>query len=357
MSSVEESKKFIRERSEYIDVLKALAIFFVVLGHAPLCHPGIKQFIYSFHMPVFFSVYGMTYSSLKHKEAGFLTIPFIQKKIWRLILPAFIWAFGYTIVNAVLYGSINPKHILYIFYGSQNSLKMAHSLSSIWFLPVMFLSVVFIEFIMERINHISENGVVYKLIVVFLIFLLSFLSYELPYLSNGYPWGINIVPMATACILLGFVLENVSLFRKSNHIVVCLVATMSTCLTYLFCKFNLQYITLHNVDMASGTFGNYSLYILNVITGTLMMMSISHMISHLIHSKILSFIGMNTLAIFLIHKPLIRWLCNISIQYGIDNWTFSILYSLIVLLICSLLAYWINIICPEIIGRRRSNKT
>lgn len=354
MSSVE--KKLLTERSEYIDILKAFAIFLVILGHAPLCHSGVKQFIYSFHMPVFFSVYGMTYSSLKHKEADFLTIPFIQKKIWRLILPTFIWAFGYTIVNSVCAASFNPKYIMYVFYGSQASLKMAHSLSSIWFLPVMFLSVVFVEFIMDKINRISENKVVYNAIIAFLIFLLSIISYELPHLSNGYPWGINIVPMAIACILLGFVLEDVSLYWKSNHIVVCLVATMSTCLTYLLCKLNLQYIPLHNADMASGTYGNYFLYILNVFTGTLMMMSISHMISHIIHSKILSFIGMNTLAIFLIHKPLIKWLCNISIRYGLGNWTLSILYSLIVLLICSLLAYWLNTICPEIIGRRRSNK-
>lgn len=347
---------FFEKRSEYIDFLKALAIFFVVLGHAPLCHHEIKQFIYSFHMPVFFAVYGMTYCSARHEETGFLSVSFVKKKIRRLMLPAFVWALAYSIVNSAIYGTFHPKTILYILYGSQSSFRMAHSLSSIWFLPVMFLAVIFVEYLMERMSRISGNILRYNTMILLLICILLALSFMPPPMVNGYPWNINVVPMAVACILMGYLLERISSFWKNSLTWSFMIAILSMILTYVLCKCNLKYIPLHNADMASGTYGNYFLYMLNVLAGILMMMSLSYIVSQHIHSRIISFVGMNTLAIFLMHKPLIRGLCNMSIREGWDSWILSVVYSVIVVLFCALLAYGINIICPEIVGGNRHNK-
>lgn len=80
-----------KQRIEYIDALKGLAIFFVLWGHslqylkneADFFHNPIFEFIYSFHMPLFFMISGFFFNSslkLNFKE-------FIYKKTIQLLLP------------------------------------------------------------------------------------------------------------------------------------------------------------------------------------------------------------------------------------------------------------------------------
>ena len=47
-----------QDRVEWMDVLKGLAIVLVVLGHISYKCPHLKEFIYSFHMPLFFTLAG-----------------------------------------------------------------------------------------------------------------------------------------------------------------------------------------------------------------------------------------------------------------------------------------------------------
>jgi acyltransferase len=58
-------------RLNYLDNMKAIGIFFVVLGHSAWLNPKLFQFIYSFHMPLFFVISGFLISSknfsLTHK--------------------------------------------------------------------------------------------------------------------------------------------------------------------------------------------------------------------------------------------------------------------------------------------------
>lgn len=53
------------KRRESIDMAKALAIIFVILGHILPKESVLKQYIYSFHMPMFFILTGIV---LKYKE-------------------------------------------------------------------------------------------------------------------------------------------------------------------------------------------------------------------------------------------------------------------------------------------------
>ena len=88
-------------RNIVFDALKALAIWLVVYAHSiqymsgvDYWHDSVFQFIYSFHMPLFFVVSGFFFSSalrLGWKD-------FLRKKLLILILPCFIWA--------ILYGAL-----------------------------------------------------------------------------------------------------------------------------------------------------------------------------------------------------------------------------------------------------------
>ena len=66
-----------KQRLEYIDIIKGIGIFLVVLGHVTT-NQNAYHFIYAFHMPLFFIIEGM----FLHDKPGF-----IRKQAKSLLLP------------------------------------------------------------------------------------------------------------------------------------------------------------------------------------------------------------------------------------------------------------------------------
>ena len=100
-----------KERNLYIDVLKAITILLVVIGHCIqygagkdfLLYGGFFYnktyiFIYSFHMPLFMLISGyMFFQSAKTKKCK--TLLFVKFK--QLIIPLFCWSFISLIVEVI----------------------------------------------------------------------------------------------------------------------------------------------------------------------------------------------------------------------------------------------------------------
>ena len=64
-------------RIEWLDILRALAMYLVVIGHATDNNSPdyYKFYIYSFHMPLFFMISGASfYLQMKSKTWGFVTV-------------------------------------------------------------------------------------------------------------------------------------------------------------------------------------------------------------------------------------------------------------------------------------------
>jgi len=73
------------ERIKWIDIAKAIGISFVVMGH--LQNPeNINTFIYSFHMPLFFFLSGLTFKD------GQIFKDYLTKKIRTIVIPYFLYA-------------------------------------------------------------------------------------------------------------------------------------------------------------------------------------------------------------------------------------------------------------------------
>lgn len=129
-----------KQRLEYIDILRAFAIFLVTLGHA-LEYGGygdslLHGVIYSFHMPLFFAISGFVaaYSFRNGGEArldlhGFMRL--VWKKFRFIMIPYFAW-------NLV----VHP----FAFSGCKMSMEGYRLLcrsvfienTSAWFLPCLF---------------------------------------------------------------------------------------------------------------------------------------------------------------------------------------------------------------------------
>ena len=346
-------------RIAYIDLIKVLSIFLVILGHSTICGGWTKQWLYAFHMPVFFALYGLSYDRERHEARDFLTWEFVKQKAMRLMLPALIWALLYSILHWSTKGLPSPMRALGLLYLSQASLKSAGSLTSIWFLPCMFLAVLLTELIMQGITHTSHSTRRRNFLLIALSVVLSVITFALPNIPQGYPWCINLVPLACCFILTGFLtrqlinhLDGKRPVRPILWVCILILSFIGICSTFTY---NLRFIPIFNADMASAHFGFPLIYLFDAILGLFMMVALSKLTCPKRLHPIVAFMGANTLAIFLIHKPLIIWLSDHLKTAGHRHDLFAIAASLVILLVSSLIAYLINKIYPPIIGNKKSN--
>ena len=275
--------------------MKAMAMILVIMGHINFANSEVKEWIYSFHMPAFFFCSGLVLTNSREKDDFGLLI---TKRFKRLMIPYMLWA--------LVYAKFSIPNFCKIAYGSYWSIVSSGSLSSLWFLPVMFVAL-FIFFALDRLKWFSYIWLKMILALVALI-----IASYLPHIKIGYPWALNVALMAFVFILIGNMTNN--LIKKvyyylSEHrltgIAVCIVAV------FLMGFGTMAYSCIQPnsgwVLMANARYGNIILFLFVALCGSLMLLVLSMLID-LCHPKDiswLSFIGQNTLCIFAVQKPII----------------------------------------------------
>ena len=175
-------------RIAWLDTLKAIALFFVVLGHTDGIGDGARTYIYSFHIPLFFFMAGF----LVREEALRGTFaPFARKYLRSLIIP--YWGFGLATYLIWLlagrhYGrdlllAVAPvKPLLGMLYGIGVDHWLRHNVA-LWFLPALFC-LHLISFFVQRWGQ--------GLTLVFTVIVVSLAGSVLgPLLPVRLPWGIE----------------------------------------------------------------------------------------------------------------------------------------------------------------------
>ena len=74
-------------RTEWLDVCKGLGIFLVVIGHTSIAQISqtVYNWIYSFHMPMFYMLSGMMLNDSKYSDFR----SYIKRRLKTLIIPFF----------------------------------------------------------------------------------------------------------------------------------------------------------------------------------------------------------------------------------------------------------------------------
>ena len=157
-------KKQVKERNTYIDIVKALLIILVIIGHSIQYGSGsnfikkelffnnyLFKFIYSFHMPLFIMISGyLSYNSINKNKIKDV----FKSKISTLLIPILIWTIP------VLLFKINEVTTIREFI----KLSIKTFSTNLWFL----WSVFYINILVKIINkYFKDNYLVY--ILVFLI--------------------------------------------------------------------------------------------------------------------------------------------------------------------------------------------
>lgn len=164
-------------RTEWLDIAKGIGIILMVVGHSSI-PKFASDFIYSFHMPLFFIASGWCTNWSKDRFCSF-----IKKKSTHLLIPFVLYSFMVLIIKKIWLGGALGDVLINGWQGTP-----------LWFIPVLFLSLLLAKAIMS---------ITYIYLRLILLILLVALGVYLSYINFRMPWTLSSVPYATIFIVLG----------------------------------------------------------------------------------------------------------------------------------------------------------
>ena len=336
-----------KKRLRYIDFFKAIAIVLVVLGHINYANQGVKSWIYSFHMPLFFFASGLLLRSDRDLSLGD-SARFVWKRFQSVIFPYFLWA--------MVYSALTLPDLARIVYGSHQTLSGAGSLTSLWFLPTLFLSLLY--FAVVRLVLKDRFRLPVKLVLFVAAFALARL---LPGISRGYPWCFDVSFCAFGFLLLG----NVALpplkalyarfpGEKKGVLFWALVLILSFAGTLTY-RLNVPH-TGSMVLMAEARYGSMPLFLLTAVLGIVFTMAAAVLLDILLPAegkcpRAISLIGENTMALFVLQKPIIKVFQKVFERVPVPSAIALVLTCIGTVICCCLIAVFLNRWLPTAVGR------
>ena len=328
-----------KKRIEYVDIAKAVGIILVIAGHVVSGDNIAKRIIYSFHMPLFFILSGLSLA-IREKNSNVKWKKIISRKAKRLLLPYVIWG--------LIYSSFSFKHTALVLYGTRETLISAESLTSLWFLPVLFLAYLITEMVLRIANRLKMPNLAIAIGIAGTI-TIGFIIPHYP--QYGYPWGLDIAFIAAAFMLIGFFLQRGN-EKITNNIVRLVILIISSILFVVVVRYSNT--SVGYVLMANAIYGNCFVFFANALLGSIIVLMAACLLSKF-HLKCLSATGQKTLGIFVIHKPIVEAGRNIVVKLGY-NYN-SIIFFSIITVVTFIISYFmikiIHIIIPEIIGTQK----
>lgn len=296
-----------RQRENWIDLVKAIAIFIVVMNHAKWIIPGVNFLGGMFFVPVFFVLSGYTW----HEKPGSYPC-FVKEKAKRLLVPYGIangllilffsfkggWLFEgkWWEIGRAFLGAFYGRNQLYWEEGGRtlfggmvdgNVYFLTCLNSPTWFLPALFLTLLFAKGLF-RICKKQEKRV---WLCLTLLFLAGVLYHNLtPILL---PWSLDAVPFFLLLFFFGYEIRErklLDLFTKKPYLALGL-ALIFTLTAYLNKSANFSIADYHH---------SITLALINAGISSLLIMWICRMVGGFF-SKVKFIMGRHTLLILCYH--------------------------------------------------------
>lgn len=338
-----------KEYLNWIDVLKGLGIILVILGHLRLS-PELVNYIYLFHMPLFFFISGYLMNIDSYKSFNQL----VKKKARTLLIPYIT----FSIISIICYSIIGQsdidvsKTILSFVEGKRNEIYFNVPL---WFLVGLFV----VELMFYSLKKVVGNDILLLTLTIIINFVaVVFLKViETPNLI----WSID----TAMYYLLYYQIGN--LFRVyQNRINIKKTLNRATIGIFVFFGIAFNIMLLISPDLIYFVYkyvntnrGYLFIWlILCAITGIITFVCLSMFIKK---STTLEYIGKNSLIIFALHYPVgILALDMLKVQLGIEiihSNIVSIIEMTIILLVLKPIVKIINRNFPVILGKWRVSST
>lgn len=331
-----------QNRINWIDWAKVFTMIFVILGHAQYkdSEVEIRNFIYSFHMPLFIFLSGYLFK----KESTLAES--IKKDIKGLILPYILLSlisFSIFYLPDYLLGKAHFLHfhntIYHFFVGGVSSPSGA-----LWFLLCLFFIKAYAYITLNQKKYIQI------LICIVLPILCNFL---IKGLHIDLIWGIDSAMIGLPFFILGFYCKkNKNLLKIPNKRTLLSVFIISTIILILINKIQ------GRVDISGCGMGKYPiLYFVASIIGCMMVFSFSQLFNDL-SNKLLKTLSTGTLLILAFHPQIFNYIIRFDFKI-FSFFEINILTNTVNSIITLIIFYYPIILvmkyCPILIGNRMIN--
>lgn len=195
-------------RIEYIDVAKGIGILLVVLAHSDLAliSPYMHQFIYSFHVPLFFFLSGYFFKPN-------VSLRVFAWKRFNAILKPYLFTILLIYIASISFTNMSIGTALGRFAKSMYATTTYIEWIPLWFLPSLFitslLAFFFYRYLFVRVNHrIVRWLILLVTLVAGVIFIEAFYPFSVSFLGRRYelyglPYSLDIVLVSGFFYMLG----------------------------------------------------------------------------------------------------------------------------------------------------------
>lgn len=265
-------------RIEWIDICKGLGIFLVIIGHTSIAQMSqtVYNWIYSFHMPIFYMLSGMMLND--NKYGNFQS--YIKRRLRTLIIPFFC-------LNTLLWLMVKGLDMSHI---QTNFTELFTGCLAMYFIRVLLVS----ELWYFAINKLVSDWKLKLFIIFLLIVLFDYLRGVIPEyigLTRNEAIGVILPSMPLFYYAVGHVIRNMALKFNMHELKYWLVSSVMIVLIIISCLLQpISYGYFHVLPAFCGiiTLGSLSI-LLSKLSVTLL-------------NPIVCFIGRNTLVIVAFHQ-------------------------------------------------------
>ncbi|WP_244834600.1 acyltransferase family protein [Clostridium sp. BJN0001] len=310
-----------KERIDYFDYVKGIAILLVIWGHLNYCNDNIRMFIYSFHMPLFFIVSGalIRYIGIDSDlKKGLI------KKFKALIVPYF--TFGIlSILIQLNFSEFNDETFSYYI----KRLLTLQGFDALWFLPSMFFSIIIFMVLKKYIKNdfIIAGSCIFLFIVG---------------LTQNSMESIFLLILFRVFVALFFIAFGYYLFEVIKKYDVPLsLSIVGMIIVYFASQYN------GDVEIYALQLNNKFIFIFTSLFGTYFLIN---MFKNEKNNKALLFLGKNSLLIMLTHQIIIRAFKNYG--FVISGHRKMALFLVVIAFIEVPIIFIVNKFLPFMIGRK-----
>jgi acyltransferase len=321
----------LNKRIEWIDTVRGLSIFLVVLGHTILPHSWLI-YIFSFHMPLFFFLSG--YLSKADKNTNLWEI--FKKKTGSLLWP-YVFFFGINLVYWILFFESKAY-----FEPIKQMLYSADKLSAP-FIPLWFLTTLFVT---EIIFYILRRNLRALWLPISILFLCLAGFWLARHNIVALPWGIDIALVAILFYYAGYLTQRYKDKIKQMNF----IPTIYWTIIFLVTNFLLAKYQNTQVTMIYRYYGYNSewLFILAAFSGIFGYILLGKILKNTIlkRNTVIEFLGRNSLIILGLHTVFYYYVTDFfRLFLHIEPKTsvlYSFIYTIITLALLTPFIYLIN---------------